>query len=208
VHFPAIEAVKPPTRFALRHQSGSRAKDSRAFTYEALAAGMHCSSAMICRHTGGEAAMREDVTTRSSSRIVGLVREVIKGSQGTERVVTAIVVALGHIWAGLIGDLNDGVGPAGPRKHLVDSARVPRLAQEVIGYDDPLAAQWLLRVTLALCTGQPRTAKSSTRLQDASLVHRLLAKQPHRWLSAFAYSVGPAASVPVVSWPSQGKRKS
>jgi hypothetical protein len=27
---------------------------------------------------------------------------------------------------------------------------VARLAQEVLGSDDPLAAQWLLRVTLAL----------------------------------------------------------
>jgi hypothetical protein len=33
---------------------------------------------------------------------------------------------------------------------LTASPGVARLAQEVIGSDDPLAAQWLLRVTLAL----------------------------------------------------------
>ena len=82
-----------------------------ALTIEALAAEVHCSPATIYRHAGGKAAIREAVTMRTSSRIVGLVREAIKGLQGTERVVTAVLVALEHIRAEPLGDLADWLTP-------------------------------------------------------------------------------------------------
>src|SRR5437660_9030495 len=126
-------------------------KGFEAFTIEALAAKVHCSPATIYRHAGGKAAIREAVTMRTSSRIVGLVREAIKGLQGTERVVTAIAVALEHIRAEPLGDLMMGsIRPTHEGEWLTASPGVARLAQEVIGYDDPLAAEWLLRVILAL----------------------------------------------------------
>jgi AcrR family transcriptional regulator len=122
-----------------------------AFTIETLAAEVHCSPATIYRHAGGKAAIREAVTMRTSSRIVGLVCEAIKGLEGTERVVTAILVALEHIRAEPLGDLMMGsIRPSHEGVWLTASPGVAQLAQEVIGSDDPLAAQWLLRVTLAL----------------------------------------------------------
>jgi hypothetical protein len=42
------------------------------------------------------------------------------------------------------------IRPSHEGEWLTASPGVGRLAQEVIGTDDPLAAQWLLRVTLAL----------------------------------------------------------
>src|ERR1700736_3100362 len=79
-----------------------------AFSIDTLAATVHCSPATIYRHAGGRAAIREAVAMRTSSRIVGLVREAIKGLEGTERVVTAILVALEHIRAEPLGDLMMG----------------------------------------------------------------------------------------------------
>jgi hypothetical protein len=61
------------------------------------------------------------------------------------------VVALEHIRAEPLGDLMMGsIRPTHEGEWLTASPGVARLAREVMGYDDPLAAQWLLRVTLAL----------------------------------------------------------
>ena len=103
-----------------------------ALTIEALAAEVHCSPATIYRHAGGKAAIREAVTMRTSSRIVGLVREAIKGLEGSERLVTAILVALEHIRAEPLGDLMMGsIRPSHEGEWLTASPGVARLAQEV-----------------------------------------------------------------------------
>lgn len=75
------------------------------------------------------------------------------------------MVALEHIRAGpLRGLMMGSIRSTREGEWLTASPGVARLAQEMIGYDDPLAAHWLLRVSLRCGTGQPRTAKSSTRL--------------------------------------------
>ena len=65
-----------------------------AFTIEALAAQVHCSSATIYRHAGGKAAIRDAVVAIQATRIVDTARQAIKGLTGSDRVVTATIVAL------------------------------------------------------------------------------------------------------------------
>src|SRR5690349_25003031 len=104
-------------------------KGFEAFTIEALAAQLHCSPATIYRHAGGKAAIREAVTMRTSSRIVGFVREAIKGLQGTERVMAGILVALEHIPAGPLGALVMGsIRPSHQGEWLTRAPSVGRLA--------------------------------------------------------------------------------
>jgi len=88
-----------------------------------------------------------------SARIVAAVRNTIKDLRGPDRVVTAVVVALQHIRSEPLGHLM-----MGSARHSLDtewltaSPVVSALAEEMIGgHDpDPAAAQWLIRVVLAL----------------------------------------------------------
>jgi AcrR family transcriptional regulator len=122
-----------------------------AFSIQALAAMLNCSQATIYRRAGGKAAIREAVTMRAGSRIAGLVLAAVNDMRGAERVVTAITLALIHIRAEPLGDLMMGsIRPTHNGEWLTASPGVARLAQEVLGDEDPLSAQWLLRVTLAL----------------------------------------------------------
>jgi AcrR family transcriptional regulator len=124
-----------------------------AFTIEALARKVHCSPATIYRHAGGKVAIRDAVTTRLSARIVETVRNTIENLRGPERVVIAVVVALQRIRSEPLGHLMMGSPRvAHGNEWLTDSPVVTALAEEMIGGDapDPDAAQWLIRVVLAL----------------------------------------------------------
>jgi AcrR family transcriptional regulator len=121
------------------------------FSIEALAAVVHCAPATIYRNAGGKKAILEAVAMRMSARIVEAVRAAMENLQGTDRVVTAIEVALARIRAEPLGPLIMGsIRPNHDGEWLTDSPGVAELAEEVIGRVDPLAAQWLIRVTLAL----------------------------------------------------------
>ena len=121
------------------------------FSIDALAAAVHCAPSTIYRNAGGKKAILEAVTMRMSARIVEAVRVAIKKLQGTDRVATAIAVALDRIRAEPLGPLIMGsIQPNHDGDWLTDSPGVAELAEEIIGADDPLAAQWLIRVTLAL----------------------------------------------------------
>jgi len=121
------------------------------FSIDALAAVVHCAPATIYRNAGGKKAILETVTLRISARIVEAVRTAMENLQGTDRVATAIAVALTHIRAEPLGPLMMGsIQPDHDGEWLTDSPGVAELAEEVIGHVDPLAAQWLIRVTLAL----------------------------------------------------------
>ena len=125
------------------------------FSIDALAAAVHCAPATIYRNAGGKKAILEAVTMRMSARIVEAVRTAIENLQGTERVATAIAVALAHIRAEPLGPLIMGsIQPNHDGEWLTDSPGVADLAEEIIGHVDPLAAQWLIRVTLARGTGR------------------------------------------------------
>ncbi|MBO0854222.1 MAG: helix-turn-helix transcriptional regulator [Nocardia sp.] len=124
-----------------------------AFTIEALAAKIHCSPATIYRHAGGKSAIREAVIRIISARIVELVLDSIRTLEGPDRVVTAVAVALQRIRAHPLGPMMISAIRSGRNGEWVtESAIVERLAEEIIGDPQPdsAAAQWLLRVVLAL----------------------------------------------------------
>ena len=121
------------------------------FSIDALAATVHCAPATIYRNAGGKKAILEAVTLRVSARVVEAVRKEIVNLQGTDRVVTAIAVALARIRAEPLGPLMMGsIKPDHDGDWLTDSPGVADLAEEILGRVDPLAAQWLIRMTLAL----------------------------------------------------------
>lgn len=123
-----------------------------ALSIDALAAAVHCSPATIYRHAGGKSAIRDAVTIRQAERVLASVRGAIAGLTGLERVVTATTVALQRLRADpLLQSTRSMPGPQG-NEWLTDSPIVGRFASEMVGDGnaDPLAAQWLVRVFLAL----------------------------------------------------------
>ncbi len=123
-----------------------------AFSIDALAGVVHCSPATIYRHAGGKAAIRDTVLTRQAERILDSVREAISGLTGSERIVTATLVALRRLRAEPLSQIMRTMSGSPGTDWLTDSPVVARFATEMVGDDnpDPLAAQWLIRVFLAL----------------------------------------------------------
>lgn len=123
-----------------------------AFTIEALAAEVHCSPATIYRHAGGKAAIRDTVVAIQAARIVDTAREAIKDLTGPERVVTATIVALQGLQSDPLAHLMRAARPTPVSEWITSSPAVTGFAAEMLGHDndDPLAAQWLIRVFLAL----------------------------------------------------------
>src|ERR1700748_2364644 len=68
-----------------------------AFDIDALASRVHCSRATIYRCAGGKRQIRDAVMVRAASRIVESVRMAVEGLSGSQRIVTAITVALQEI---------------------------------------------------------------------------------------------------------------
>lgn len=123
----------------------------QAFTIDALAARLNCSPATIYRQAGGKAAILERLVSMLSQRVTHRVREAIAGTEGTERVATAIVVGLQCMRTEPLGKLIMGdIRPDHDIGHVTASPLVAKIAEEIIGRDDPLAAQWLIRITFAL----------------------------------------------------------
>lgn len=122
------------------------------FTIDNLAAVVHCSPATIYRHAGGKAAIRDTVLTRQAERILDSVREAITGLAGPERIVTATLVALQRLRAEPLAQIMRTMTGSPGADWLTDSPVIARFATEMVGGDnpDPLAAQWLIRVFLAL----------------------------------------------------------
>lgn len=122
------------------------------FDMAALQAAVHCSRATIYRHVGGKAQIREAVLLRQAERIIATVRSAVVGLSGAERTVTAVVVALERIRADPIGQTLLGAMRKDELTWIGRSAVPPALAAELTGIDDddPQAAQWIVRVVLAL----------------------------------------------------------
>jgi AcrR family transcriptional regulator len=122
-----------------------------AVTIDALAAQLHCSPATIYRHTGGKAAIFECLISSFSQRVIDSVRQAITGLEGSERVAAAIVAGLDHMRAEPLGKLiMGGIRPDHDTGTVTASPFVMKMAEEIIGRSDPLAAQWLVRITFAL----------------------------------------------------------
>ena len=122
-----------------------------AFTIDELAAQLNCSPATVYRHAGGKGAILERLISVFSQRIIGSIREAIVGTEGAERVATAIIVALDFMRAEPLGKLIMGdIRPDHDTGTVTASPLVVKMAEEMIGRSDPLAAQWLIRITFAL----------------------------------------------------------
>lgn len=123
-----------------------------AFTIEALAAQVHCSPATIYRHAGGKAAIRDAVVAVQATRIVDTARQAIKDLTGSDRVVTATIVALQGLQSDPLAHLMRSTHETPISEWITNSPAVNGFAAEMLGLeeDDPIAAQWLIRVFLAL----------------------------------------------------------
>lgn len=121
-----------------------------AFTIESLAERVHCSPATIYRRAGGKAAIRDAVVSIHANRILDTVRRAIRDLTGPERVVTATMVALQSLRADPLTQVMQSMNLAPGSEWVTRSPAVIGFAAEMIGEDDPLAAQWLIRVFLAL----------------------------------------------------------
>ncbi len=135
-----------------------------AFSIDALAALVHCSPATIYRHVGGKTAIRDAVLSRQAERILDSVREAIVGLTGSERIITATTVALERMRSDPLAQIVRSM-PASPGTGwLTESPLIARFATEMVGADnpDPLAAQWLVRVFLALWYWPLKNADAET----------------------------------------------
>jgi AcrR family transcriptional regulator len=123
-----------------------------AFDIDTLAARVHCSRATIYRYAGGKAQIRDAVVMRMAARIVDTVRRAVDGLSGSERVVTAITVALDQIRSDPMRRLILGSTTASDLSDLYSSPVLSRLAADLTGiaHDDPQAAQWIVRVVMSL----------------------------------------------------------
>ena len=132
---------------------------------DALAAAVHCSRATVYRHAGTKAQIRDAVLARSAARIVETVRAAVVDRTGADRVLTAISVALHEIRADPLAATV--VGAPGARS-LTDSAAVMRFAADFAGVadDDPEAAQWIVRVVLALLFWPASSPTAEARLLE------------------------------------------
>lgn len=123
-----------------------------AFDIDALAARVHCSRATIYRYAGGKARIRDAVLMRIAARIIDTVRSSVDGLSGSERVVTAITVALEQIRSDPMRRLMLGSTTAADLNDLHSSPILARLAADLTGItdDDPEAARWIVRVVMSL----------------------------------------------------------
>ena len=89
---------------------------------------------------------------RLAARIVETVRRTVEGMSGSDRVVTAITVALEQIRSDPLGQLMIGRSTVTEHWDLAASPVVEELAAELTGIadDDPAAARWIVHVVLSL----------------------------------------------------------
>ncbi|MGO4443183.1 TetR/AcrR family transcriptional regulator [Mycobacterium sp. 2YAF39] len=123
-----------------------------AFDVDTLASRVHCSRATIYRHAGGKAEIREAVLIRAAARIIATVRAAVDHLTGSDRIVTAISLALKEIRSDPLGRLMMTSIRAQEMMWLTDSPVVATFARDINGLteDDPQAAQWIVRIVLAL----------------------------------------------------------
>ena len=123
-----------------------------AFYVAALQQKVHCSRATIYLHVGGKNQIREAVLLREVERIIESVRGAVDGLSGDERILTAVVVALDRIRADPLGRTLLCSMRRGELTWIGRSPIPPALAAELTGIadDDAQAAEWIVRVVLAM----------------------------------------------------------
>lgn len=128
------------------------AKGLDALDIDTLAARVHCSRATIYRYAGGKAQIRDAVLMRMAARIVDTVRRAVDGLSGSERVITAITVALEEIRSDPMRRVMLESTTAADLGDLHSSPVLAHLAADLTGItdDDSQAAQWIVRVVMSL----------------------------------------------------------
>ncbi|MEV0674867.1 TetR/AcrR family transcriptional regulator [Mycobacterium sp. NPDC050441] len=123
-----------------------------ALDIDSLAQRVHCSRATIYRHAGGKAQIRDAVLLRIAAAITDTVRREVNGLMGSERVVTAIAVALRQIRSDPIRRLMMTSSKAPELSELHSSPVLSALAAELTGITgtDPTAAVWIVHVVLSM----------------------------------------------------------
>jgi AcrR family transcriptional regulator len=123
-----------------------------ALDIDSLAKQVHCSRATIYRYAGGKAHIRDTVLLRIAAGITDTVRAEVKGLTGSERVVTAIVVALQQIRSHPIRRLMMTSSKAPALSDLHSSPVLSAMAADLTGItdDDPAAALWIVHVVLSM----------------------------------------------------------
>jgi len=123
-----------------------------AFDIDSLAEQVHCSRATIYRYAGGKAHIRDAVLLRIAANITDTVRAEVRGLTGSQRVVTAIRVALRQIRSDPIRRLMMTSSKAPALSDLHSSPMLGALAAELTGItdDDPAAALWIVHVVLSM----------------------------------------------------------
>ncbi|OFJ55669.1 TetR/AcrR family transcriptional regulator [Mycolicibacterium grossiae] len=122
-----------------------------AFDVDTLAAHVHCSRATVYRYAGGKKEIRDAVLLRLAAAVVDDVRRAVNGMGGTERVVTAVVVALDRIRSNPLRSMIFRPHNSANLAELHASPLLGHLAAELTGVteDDPAAAQWIVRVVMS-----------------------------------------------------------
>jgi AcrR family transcriptional regulator len=123
-----------------------------ALDIDSLAKQVHCSRATIYRYAGGKAHIRDTVLLRIAAGITDTVRAEVNGLTGSERVVTAIVVALQQIRSHPIRRLMMTSSKAPALSDLHSSPVLSAMAADLTGItdDDPAAALWIVHVVLSM----------------------------------------------------------
>lgn len=123
-----------------------------ALDIDSLAKQVHCSRATIYRYAGGKKHIRDAVLLRIATGITDTVRAEVTGLAGSERVITAIVVALQQIRTDPIRRLLMTSNQAPELSDLHSSPVLRALAAELTGItdDDPAAALWIVHVVLSM----------------------------------------------------------
>lgn len=139
------------------------------FDIDTLARRVHCSRATVYRHVGGKSEIRDAVVLRAAARIVEGVRAAVDGLTGAERIITAIMVALDRIRSDALGQLMiHSLNGAQAMTWLTESPVVERFAVDLNGLtdDDTDAAQWILRVVMAMLYWPVEDAEAERRMVE------------------------------------------
>jgi AcrR family transcriptional regulator len=123
-----------------------------ALDIDTLGSQVHCSRATIYRYAGGKAQIRDVVLMRLAAGVTATVRHAVGGLSGSERVITAITVALEQMRSDPIRRLMLSSTSPPDVGELHASPVLAHLAAELTGIADadPHAAQWIVRLVVSL----------------------------------------------------------
>ncbi|NEW40335.1 helix-turn-helix transcriptional regulator [Nocardia cyriacigeorgica] len=117
-----------------------------------VAARAGCSRAPLYRHVGGKAALVDAVLASSAATVTERVAAVVAKHHGPRRIVEAILASVAAIRADPVLSRWLSTRSAAGDEYLTASPVLTRIAAALTGTADDQAAQWIVRVVLALLT--------------------------------------------------------